>query len=132
MSKAQTKAPAVNKRELPERYKGAKGAADLIKEGIELKQQLDKKIEGSPAWRLEIIKDELNSIQQSNELEGLRTGRFVFIGKLFDGRVSTNLEVVKVTLVERGVDIKVVKAAFAAGTKEGSPFWKREFSEIKE
>lgn len=127
-----TKKNGIDKAKLPTRFKGAKRVAELLKEAMYLKGKLDKRNEGSLAWKLEEIKDELNAIQQTNELQGLRSGRLCFIARLYDGKAKFNKDDLKASLLDQGVDIDVITKAFKVATSEGSPYWIREFSEIKE
>ena len=103
----------------------------LLEEAVALKKELDVKEPDSKAARLDDIKNELTMIQQTNDLPGLRHGRFVFVARYQDGRVSVDQKLLMQELLKRGVKAEVIKAAQEAATKQGNNFWVREIDVLE-
>lgn len=98
----------------------------LLEEGAALKKELDVKVPNSKSARLDDIKNELTMIQQTNNLEGLRHGKFVFVARYQDGRTSIDQKVLVQKLLGLGVKAEVIKEAQEQATKQGANFWVRE------
>lgn len=130
--------PDVGVLEIPDQVKSR--VEHLLERGGEIKLLVGKKHDkgkdnGSGlAEELDRIATELLEIQFQYGLEGLRSGRFVFVSRMQDGRETFDKKLLCEELLarfggvcKRGVDVlEIINQCFEAATKTGDPFPVRE------
>ena len=129
--------PEVLELELSDEF-GNADVVNLLEEAANLKDVLNKNVSDDDyipsvhlARRYESIKEELNFIQQSNNLEGLRHNQFVFVSRLQEGRRSVDVRVLVEALLGMGVRADWIEEAMKKAEKQGEAFWVKEVEILK-
>lgn len=114
--------------------------AELLKDGEKFKAEMDKKLEGSIAYRLESTKDRLAEIQAEEGLEeGFRHGKVVFTARLTSGREKTDMAQFVQNLLKVGVSSASIKQCMDGNARKGLPpakvtgddYWVRDLRILK-